>query len=113
MVLIELKQQHVTREHIQRTFEHATYSFLIEQRCPFHQQIGISDCSVARCHAAAKLLSTYLGQLYIPQRSSSSDESDSMTSSTQRSLLSERRRILLDTLQDIEKQIDELDFESK
>lgn len=128
MVLIELKQQHITREHIQRTFENAAYSYLIDQRCPFHLQIGISHCSVARCHAAAKLLSTYLSQLYVPQRSSPSSStfepiissnhseestSDSIASSTQRSILSERRQILLNALQNIEKQMDELDLESK
>jgi len=68
MVLAELKQHRVSRDHIQKTFENATYSFMIEQRCPFHNEIGISHCSVARCHADAKLISAYLNQLYVPER---------------------------------------------
>ncbi len=68
MVLAELKHHCVSRDDIQKTFENATYSFMIEERCPFHYEIGISHCSVARCHAGAKLISAYLNQLYVPER---------------------------------------------
>jgi hypothetical protein len=68
MVLAELKGNRVSRDHIQKTFENAAYSFMIEERCPFHHEIGVSHCSVARCHAGAKLISAYLNQLYVPER---------------------------------------------
>jgi hypothetical protein len=71
MVLGELKHHRVSRDHIQKTFENAAYSFMIEERCPFHCEIGISHCSVARCHAGAKLISAYLNQLYVPERPAS------------------------------------------
>jgi hypothetical protein len=71
MVLAELKQHSVSRDSIQKTFENAAYSFMIEERCPYHNEIGISHCSVARCHAGAKLLSAYLNQLYVPSRPTS------------------------------------------
>jgi hypothetical protein len=76
MVLAELKQQRVSRDNIQRTFENAAYSFMIEERCPFHDEIGISHCSVARCHAGAKLLFAYLNQLYVPERPASTTMSE-------------------------------------
>lgn len=72
MVLGELKQHRVSRDQIQKTFENAAYSFMIEERCPYHNEIGISHCSVARCHAGVKLISAYLSQLYLPERPSSS-----------------------------------------
>jgi hypothetical protein len=68
MVLAELKHYSVSRDSIQKTFENAAYSFMIEERCPYHAEIGISHCSVARCHAGAKLISAYLNQLYVPER---------------------------------------------
>lgn len=134
ITLVELKQQRVSRDQIQKTFENAAYSFLIPQRCPFHQQIELSHCSVVRCHAGAKLLSAYLNQLYPPQRSSSRTENDdddddeitrlqredfhrllssadSIASSSERSTLTERRQVLLNALRKIDKQIDELEIE--
>ena len=69
MLLAELKKQRVSRDDIHKTFENAAYSFMIEERCNYHSQLGISHCSVARCYALAKLLSAYLNQLYAPQRS--------------------------------------------
>ena len=71
MLLAELKKQRVSRDDIHKTFENAAYSFMIEDRCHFHNQIGISYCSVARCHAAAKLIAAYLNQLYVPSRPTS------------------------------------------
>ncbi len=68
MLLGELKKHRVSRDDIHKTFENAAYSFMIEQRCPYHLQLGISHCSVARCHAGAKLISAYLNQLYVPER---------------------------------------------
>jgi hypothetical protein len=68
MVLAEIKKHRVSRDEIHRTFENAAYSFLIEQRCPYHFHLGISHCSIARCHAGAKLISAYLNQLYVPER---------------------------------------------
>jgi len=68
MVLAEIKKHRVSRDDIHRTFENAAYSFLIEQRCPYHFHLGISHCSIARCHAGAKLISAYLNQLYVPER---------------------------------------------
>jgi len=44
---------------------------MIEERCNYHSQLGISHCSVARCYASAKLLSAYLNQLYVPERPAS------------------------------------------
>jgi len=72
MLLAELKKQRVSRDDIHKTFENAAYSFMIDDRCNFHSHLGISHCSVARCHAAAKLISAYLNQLYIPSRPSTS-----------------------------------------
>ena len=72
MVLVDLKRHHVSRDDIQRTFENASYSYLIDQRCPYHSHLGIRHCSVVRCHAAAKLISAYLNPLYVPQRPASS-----------------------------------------
>ncbi|CAF1298196.1 unnamed protein product [Rotaria sordida] len=69
MILADLKKYHVSRDDIQKTFANAAYSFMIEERCPYHLQLGISHCSIARCHAAAKLISAYLNQLYVPERS--------------------------------------------
>ncbi|CAF5216485.1 unnamed protein product, partial [Rotaria magnacalcarata] len=51
--------------------ENAAYSFMIEERCNYHSQLGISYCSVARCYASAKLISSYLNQLYAPERPAS------------------------------------------
>ena len=76
MILADLKNYRVTRDDIHRTFEKATYSFLIEERCPYHFQSGISYCSVARCHAGAKLISDYLSQLYVPARRSSTSRTE-------------------------------------
>lgn len=67
MVLAELKKHHVSRDDIQKTFENATFSYMIEERCPYHFHLGINHCSVARCHAGAKLISAYLNQLYVPE----------------------------------------------
>ncbi len=183
MVLAELKQYSVSRDSIQKTFENAAYSFLIKERCPYHQEIGVSHCAVARCHAGAKLISDYLNQLYTSERlrstpsmseeSSSnflrnktpnrvhqysthtSDANDSIASSyqpndqitklqqqnfhrllshaesmpssknytieddhstsvdshQQRTVLNERKQILLNALRSIDKQIEELDIE--
>ncbi|CAF0817085.1 unnamed protein product [Adineta ricciae] len=72
MVLADLKKHHVSRDDIQRTFENASYSYLVDQRCPYHSHLGIRHCSVVRCHAAAKLISAYLNQLYVPERPASS-----------------------------------------
>jgi hypothetical protein len=72
MVLGELKKHRVSRDDIHKTFENAAYSFMIEQRCPYHLELGISHCSVARCHASAKLVTAYLKQLYVPERPPSS-----------------------------------------
>lgn len=74
MVLAELKKYHVSRDSIQRTFNNAAYSYLIPERCSYHQEIGVSHCSVTRCHAGAKLLSNYLNQLYPSARSSSEEQ---------------------------------------
>lgn len=71
MLLAELKKQRVSRDDIHKTFENAAYSFMIEERCNYHSQLGISHCSVARCYASAKLLSAYLNQLYVPERPAS------------------------------------------
>jgi hypothetical protein len=71
MLLVELKKQRVSRDDIHKTFENAAYSFMIEERCNYHSQLGISHCSVARCYASAKLLSSYLNQLYAPERPAS------------------------------------------
>ena len=71
MLLAELKKQRVSRDDIHKTFENAAYSFMIEERCNYHSQLGISHCSVARCYASAKLLSAYLNQLYAPERPAS------------------------------------------
>jgi hypothetical protein len=71
MLLVELKKQRVSRDDIHKTFENAAYSFMIEERCNYHSQLGISHCSVARCYASAKLLSAYLNQLYAPERPAS------------------------------------------
>ncbi|CAF4005908.1 unnamed protein product, partial [Rotaria sp. Silwood1] len=68
MVLAELKKHHVSRDDIEKTFANAAYSFMIEERCPYHLQLGINHCSVARCHAGAKLISAYLNQLFAPER---------------------------------------------
>ncbi|CAF1082957.1 unnamed protein product [Adineta steineri] len=68
MVLAKLRKQEVSRDDMNKTFQNASYSFLIEERCPYHFQLGISHCSVARCHAAAKLISAYLNQLYVPEK---------------------------------------------
>lgn len=68
MLLVELKKQRVSRDEIHKTFENAAYSFMIEERCNYHTKLGISHCSVARCYALAKLLSAYLNQLYVPER---------------------------------------------
>lgn len=68
MALAELKNNRVSLDDIHRTFEMASYLFMIEQRCPFHLHLGICHCSVARCHAAAKLISDYLIQLYVPKK---------------------------------------------
>jgi hypothetical protein len=157
MVLAELKNYSVSRDSIQKTFENAAYSFMIEERCPYHQEIGISHCSVARCHAGAKLLSAYLNQLYIPERQKSTPTNlsrnttpvkqdhqyanDSIASSNdqitqlqqqnfhrllsdaesnnslsdyphqQRTILNKRKQVLLNALQNIDKQIEELDIE--
>jgi hypothetical protein len=73
ILLAELKKQRVSRDDIHKTFENAAYSFMIEQRCPYHLELGISHCSVARCHAAAKLISAYLNQLYVPERPASTN----------------------------------------
>lgn len=71
MLLAELKKQRVSRDDIHKTFENAAYSFMIEERCNYHSQLGISHCSVARCYASAKLISSYLNQLYVPERPAS------------------------------------------
>ncbi|CAF0746824.1 unnamed protein product [Rotaria sordida] len=71
MLLVELKKQRISRDDIHKTFENAAYSFMIEERCNYHSQLGISHCSVARCYASAKLISAYLNQLYIPERPAS------------------------------------------
>ena len=71
MLLAELKKQRVSRDDIHKTFENAAYSFMIEERCNYHSQLGISHCSVARCYASAKLISAYLNQLYVPERPAS------------------------------------------
>ena len=71
MLLVELKKQRVSRDDIHKTFENAAYSFMIEDRCNYHSEIGISHCAVARCYASAKLLSAYLNQLYVPDRPAS------------------------------------------
>ena len=71
MLLVELKKQRVSRDDIHKTFENAAYSFMIEERCNYHTQLGLSHCSVARCYASAKLLSAYLNQLYVPERPAS------------------------------------------
>ena len=71
MVLAEMKKQRVSRDDIHKTFENAAYSFMIDERCPYHFRLGLSHCSVARCHAAAKLISAYLNQLYVPDRPAS------------------------------------------
>ncbi|CAF4118415.1 unnamed protein product [Rotaria sp. Silwood2] len=71
MLLVELKKQRVSRDDIHKTFENAAYSFMIEERCNYHSQLGISYCSVARCYASAKLMSAYLNQLYVPERPAS------------------------------------------
>lgn len=71
MLLVELKKQRVSRDDIHKTFENAAYSFMIEERCNYHTQLGISHCSVARCFASAKLLSAYLNQIYVPERPAS------------------------------------------
>ena len=68
MLLAELKQQRVCRDDIQKTFENAAYSYMIEDRCSYHLHLGISHCSVVRCYAAAKLIGAYLNQLYVPER---------------------------------------------
>ncbi|CAF4645916.1 unnamed protein product, partial [Rotaria sp. Silwood2] len=68
IILAKLKNYCVSRDDIQKTFANAAYSFMIEERCPYHYQIGTNHCSVARCHAAAKLISAYLNQLYVPER---------------------------------------------
>ncbi|UJR14842.1 hypothetical protein I4U23_001827 [Adineta vaga] len=72
MILAELRKHRVSRDDIQRTFENTSYSYLIEQRCPYHSHIGVSHCSVTRCHGAAKLISSFLNQLYISEKSASS-----------------------------------------
>lgn len=72
MLLVELKKQRVSRDDIHKTFENAAYSFMIEDRCNYHSELGISHCAVARCYASAKLLSAYLNQLYAPERPVSS-----------------------------------------
>ena len=71
MVLAQLKNHRISRDDIHKTFENAAYSFMIEERCNFHSQLGISHCSVARCYASAKLISSYLNQLYVPERPAS------------------------------------------
>jgi hypothetical protein len=71
MLLAELKKQRVSRDDIHKTFENAAYSFMIEERCNYHSQLGISHCALARCYASAKLMSSYLNQLYAPERSAS------------------------------------------
>jgi hypothetical protein len=71
MLLVELKKQRVSRDDIHKTFENAAYSFMIEERCNYHSQLGISNCSIARFYASAKLLSSYLNQLYVPERPAS------------------------------------------
>jgi hypothetical protein len=71
ILLAELKKQRVSRDDIHKTFENAAYSFMIEDRCNYHSQLGISHCSIARCYASAKLLSSYLNQLYVPERPAS------------------------------------------
>ncbi|CAF1570303.1 unnamed protein product [Rotaria sp. Silwood1] len=71
MLLVELKKQRISRDDIHKTFENAAYSFMIEERCNYHSQLGISYCSVARCYASAKLISAYLNQLYVPERPAS------------------------------------------
>ena len=71
MLLVELKKQRVSRDDIHKTFENAAYSYMIEERCNYHSQLGISHCSVARCYASAKLISAYLNQLYVPERPAS------------------------------------------
>ena len=81
MVLAELKHYSVSRDSIQKTFENAAYSFMIEERCPYHQEIGISHCSVARCHAGAKLLSSYLNQLYMSNKQRSTPSNSEKQSS--------------------------------
>ncbi|CAF0986380.1 unnamed protein product [Rotaria magnacalcarata] len=68
MVLAELKKHHVSHDDIEKTFANAAYSFMIEERCPYHAQLGVNHCSVARCHAGAKLISAYLNQLFAPER---------------------------------------------
>ncbi|CAM4780937.1 unnamed protein product [Rotaria magnacalcarata] len=71
MLLVELKKQRISRDDVNKTFENAAYSFMIEERCNYHSQLGISYCSVARCYASAKLISSYLNQLYAPERPAS------------------------------------------
>ncbi len=71
MLLVELKKQRVSRDDINKTFENAAYSFMIEERCNYHSKLGISHCSLARCYASVKLISAYLNQLYVPERPAS------------------------------------------
>lgn len=71
MLLAELKKQRVSRDDIHKTFENAAYSYMVEERCYYHSELGISHCAVARCYAAAKLLAAYLNQLYVPERPAS------------------------------------------
>jgi hypothetical protein len=68
MLLAELKKRRISRDDLHKTFENAAYTFMIEERCNYHKRIGISHCSVARCFAAAKLISAYLNQLYVSER---------------------------------------------
>lgn len=89
MLLVELKKQRVSRDEIHKTFENAAYSFMIEERCNYHTKLGISHCSVARCYALAKLLSAYLNQLYVPERTLANKRSmPSKTNSETSSMIS-------------------------
>lgn len=89
MLLVELKKQRVSRDEIHKTFENAAYSFMIEERCNYHTKLGISHCSVARCYALAKLLSAYLNQLYVPERTLTNKRSmPSKTNSETSSMIS-------------------------
>ncbi|CAF0793023.1 unnamed protein product [Didymodactylos carnosus] len=68
MTLAQLKNHRVSTDDLDKTFQNAAYTFMVDQRCEYHQRLGNCWCSVSRCHAAAKLISTYLTQLYYPNQ---------------------------------------------
>ncbi|CAF1115511.1 unnamed protein product [Rotaria sp. Silwood1] len=102
MILAELRKYRVLRDDIQKTFANAAYSFMIEERCPYHNQLGISHCSVARCHAGAKLISAYLNQLYIPERPTSTTGRHS-----QNSFVNKTNQSSIDSMNTIPKRVEQ------